>query len=405
MTKAGLPQLPISKLQIGITVKLPLSWTNHPFLLNQFEIKEAGQIEMIKGLGVPYVFLVSGKEVIEKAEAENKLAQGEQTKEVEKEPDIQSETKKAMRLSQQRFIKSINDNRDMFSKIASDPEGAYRASAALVEDMYDQLKEFEHPLLAMVSSGDNDISITQHGVSVAVLSMMVANALDLPASDVRDVALGALFHDIGKLKVPDAIRRKRSGLNEHEQNYLNMHPKFGFDLLDKSGLFPPAVLKIVVQHHEYIDGSGFPEGLKANKIPLTSQIVSLVNDYEQLLSSMDAPSPQVALGNLFKNRAGKHAEALVAVLVKILGIYPPGTLVKLNDGCVGKVMMTTQEVKQPQVWACDINGKSPKLRFLVDEDVQISNVVKAEELSEPALRVLKADAGISFYFSSMPTVT
>lgn len=404
MAKAGLPQLPISKLQIGITVKLPLSWTNHPFLLNQFEITEAAQIEMIKGLGLPYVFLVSGKEIVAKAEAEDKAKQNTQQEEAEKEPDIQSETKKAMRVSQQRFIKSINQNRDMFSKIASDPEGSYRASSALVEDMYSQLKEFEHPLLAMVSSGDNDISITQHGVSVAVLSMMIANALDLPANDVRDVALGALFHDIGKLKVPDAIRRKRGELNEHEQNYLNMHPKFGFDLLDKSGLFPPAVLKIVLQHHEYLDGSGFPEGLKASKIPITSQIVSLANDYERLLSSMDSPSPQVALGFLFKNRAGKHAESLVAVLVKILGIYPPGTLVKLDDGSVGKVMMTTQEVKQPQVWACEPNGKEPKLRFLVDEGVQIATVIKVEELTEAAQRVLKADAGISFYFSSMPTI-
>ena len=405
MAKADLPQLPLSKLQIGITVKLPLSWTNHPFLMNEIEIKEAAQIEIIRGLGVPYVFLISGKEVIAKADAEHKANQKVKVEEVDKEPDIQEQTKKAMRVSQQRFIKSINDNRDMFSKIASDPEGAYRASAALVEDMYAQLKEFDTPLLAMVSSGDNDVSITQHGVSVAVLGMMIAHTLELPASDVRDVALGALFHDMGKLKVPDGIRRKRGELNDHEQNYLNMHPKFGFDLLDKSGLFPPAVLNIVLQHHEYIDGSGFPNGLKGNKIPITSQIVSLANDYEQQLSGMELPSPQVALGFLFKNRAGKHAEALVAVLVKILGIYPPGTLVKLNDGSVGKVMMTTKEVKQPQVWACESNGKNPKLRFLVDEGVQIEQVMKIEELSEAAVRVLKADAGISFYFSSMPTAS
>lgn len=77
-----------------------------------------------------------------------------------------------------------------------------------------------------------------------------------------------------------------------------MHPNFGYDMLNRSGLFPKEVLNIVLHHHEFIDGSGFPDGLSGAKIPIITQIVSLANDYDQQLSGQQASSPQVALGLL-----------------------------------------------------------------------------------------------------------
>lgn len=245
----------------------------------------------------------------------------------------------------------------MFGKIVSDPEGAYRQSATLVEEMLSHLQEVEQPFLTLVGMDENEVSVTQHGVSVAVIAMMIGHALDLTPRELRDIALGSLLHDIGKLKVPENIRRKLSALTTNEANYLQMHPNFGYDMLNRSGLFPKEVLNIVLHHHEFIDGSGFPDGLTGNKIPIVTQIVALANDFDQHLSGQQASSPQVALGYLFKNRAAKHAESLISVLVKILGIYPPGTIVKLSDDSVAKVIMTTKEVAQPQVWACKPDGK------------------------------------------------
>ncbi|MGL4748126.1 MAG: HD-GYP domain-containing protein, partial [Shewanella sp.] len=128
---------------------------------------------------------------------------------------------------------------------------------------------------------------------------------------------------------------------------------------------------------------------------------SLANDYDQHLSGQQASSPQVALGYLFKNRASKHSESLISVLVKILGIYPPGTLVKLSDDNVAKVIMTTKEVSQPQVWACKEDGSEASLRFLNDEGVTVQKSLRVEDLTEGAKRTLQVDKGISFYFSSL----
>jgi len=399
VAKAEQRKLLLSELQLGMRVKLPLSWTNHPFLFNRVDISSAAQIEMIRGLGVPYVFLIS-----EDLGDVQTLDEEEDIEEVAKAPperDLKADTRRAMRLSQKRFLEDVNQCRNVFSKIVSDPEGAYRLSAALVEDLLGHLQEVEKPFLTLVGMDEKDVSVTQHGVSVAVLAMMIGHALDLTPRELRDIALGSLFHDIGKLKVPDIIRRKRGALTAHEANYLQMHPNFGYDMLNRSGLFPKEVLHIVLHHHEFIDGSGFPDGLTGHKIPIITQIVSLANDYDQQLSGQQTSSPQVALGYLFKNRSSKHAESLIAVLVKILGIYPPGTIVKLSDDSVAKVIMTTKDVSQPQVWACKEDGSEASLRFLSDEGVTVQKAIKAEELTEGAIRTLQVDKGISFYFSSL----
>ena len=86
----------------------------------------------------------------------------------------------------------------------------------------------------------------------------------------------------------------------------------------------------------------------------------------------------MALGYLFKHRAGKHDPILISTLVKVLGIYPPGTLVKLSCGDVAKVMVTTSQVKKTIVWSCSLDGKSGQLRFLTEEEQEIVGVIKLE---------------------------
>ncbi|WP_299807416.1 HD-GYP domain-containing protein [uncultured Shewanella sp.] len=398
MSKAAQLQIPLSELKVGMTVKLPLSWTDHPFLFNQIEIEKTAHIELIKTLDVSYVYLISGCELLT-VQAAPKIEVAQPSPE-QLAADSQAFVRKSIRLGQQRFTKGASDCRSTFSKLGPDPQGAYRSAATLVEELMDHLKETDSPHLALVNPGE-DISVNQHCVSIAVLSMMIGQALSMNHSQLRDIAMGALFHDIGKLKVPDVIRRKKGVLTEHEINFLNMHPKYGYDMLDKSGLFPSEVLDIVLHHHEWVDGSGYPDGLKGKQIPLTTQVVSLVNDFDRILRAEEGRSPQVALGYLFKNRTGKHDAQLISTLVKVLGIYPPGTLVQLSDGEIAKVMLTTSQVQKPVVWSCSLDGLKPRLRFLVEEPHEIIGVLKVEELSSSAVKTLEGNARVSFYFSSL----
>ncbi|MGL5358538.1 MAG: HD-GYP domain-containing protein, partial [Shewanella sp.] len=263
MARVVQQKLLLSEIQLGMRVKLPLSWTNHPFLFNRVDITSPEQIEMIRGLGVPYVFLINdANDEVEVVADEDDLDDESQSVLDDNAPsaparDLQVVTRKAMRLSQKRFLESVNDCRNAYSKVVSDPEGAYRLSSALVEELLSHLHEVQTPFLTLVGNDEKGVSVTQHGISVAVLALMIGHALDLSGRELRDIALGSLFHDIGKLKVPDVIRSKRLPLSSHEANYLQMHPNFGYDMLNRSGLFPKEVLDIVFHHHEFIDGSGY----------------------------------------------------------------------------------------------------------------------------------------------------
>lgn len=395
MAKTEEIHLPVSQLQKGITVKLPLSWMDHPFLFNKIEISSDAQIKMIQQLGVSYVILLSGTPKTASPQTQSVRKSKNTNAEMSEQEKL---ARKHIRQSQNQFIGTINGIRGAFGKIASDPEGASRETSVLVETMLEQLYGAEQVKLALVTSGEPQATPTMHGVSVAALSMMIAKGLQLPKPQIRTLATGALLHDIGKLRVPEVIRNKRGALTEPEKNFIAMHPQYGCELLRRSGMFNADVLDIVLHHHEFIDGSGFPDGLTAEQLSITTQIVSLVNDYDSLLWREEMVSPQLALGYLFKTRAAQHSETLIQALVKVLGIYPPGTLVKLTDDSLAKVVVTSDDVKHPQVWSCQRDGSKGRYRFLQQEENSVDSVLKLDELSEGARKTLRPGAGISFYF-------
>ncbi|MCG9696338.1 HD-GYP domain-containing protein [Shewanella sp. Isolate11] len=399
MAKTEPLTIPIAKLQIGQTVKLPLSWKNHPFLRNRIKIDQEEQIELIKSLNVPFVILLEGDYV---ADDESDQDDSHESHKAVPKPDLvmaaRQSLRKSLRYSQKRFNDSVEQNRTIFSKIASDPSGAYREGSSLTEALLEHLYEETQPHFALVSAGRAEQNEIQHGITVAVIALSLAKALDLSKVAMRDIALGCLFHDIGKLKVPESIKRKKLPLTTSETNFLKMHPNFGHEMLAKTELYSPEVLDIVLHHHEFVDGSGYPHGLTEAALSLNTQLVSLANDYMDLISVGEGRSPQIALGYLFKNHRQKHAESLIAALVKALGIYPPGTIVKLSDGSIAKVMRTTSSAKRPNVWACDVDGAEPSLRVLENESVEVVESVKLDELDESVSRILKVQEGICFYF-------
>ncbi|WP_285164883.1 HD-GYP domain-containing protein [Shewanella goraebulensis] len=393
MSKTESINIPLSQLVVGLTVKLPISWFNNPFFRNKVPVTSRAEIELINSLDITYVTVIDGHHLLANDEDVKEVV----VEEVVAEFDIQGAIKKSVHSSQQRFNKAASDLRPAFSKVISDAEVSYRESATVVEQLMTHLNESKQPEIVFVTSVDKEHSITQHSVSVAVLAMMMANSIGLSHSELRDLALGCVFHDVGKLKIPDAIRRKRTDLTTVEVNYMKTHPNLGYEMLDRSGLFPASVLDIVLHHHEFLDGSGYPNKLTEIKIPKLTQIAALANDYAGLL--MKTGSPQVALGTLFKTRMGKHSKDLIQVLVKVLGIYPPGSIVKLSDGKIAKVMMTSPESKQPHVYSCNDRGGQATFRCLTDEDVTIIETIKIESLSEKLISTLQANSPVCFYIS------
>ena len=136
----------------------------------------------------------------------------------------------------------------------------------------------------MVRLAERDGSTEEHTRRVAVLAAQVGEELKLPATTRRLLAVGGLLHDIGKLSVPLEILRKPAGLTDEEYAEIKRHPEAGRRLLEELGGFPPVVRDLVSDHHERLDGKGYPRGLAADELPLHTRILTVCDVYDALVS-------------------------------------------------------------------------------------------------------------------------
>ena len=123
-----------------------------------------------------------------------------------------------------------------------------------------------------------------HSTSVSRYSEALARAVNLPEEEIKQIALGALLHDVGKIGIPENVLRKTSNLSDDEWNIMKQHPVIGAEKVLKPNPVLRELIPIVKYHHERIDGKGYPEGLKGNEIPLAARIVAIADTFHALVS-------------------------------------------------------------------------------------------------------------------------
>ena len=141
-----------------------------------------------------------------------------------------------------------------------------------------------HVRALTVRLADKDEYTERHTRRVALLAVRVGEQLGLSAGRLRTLAIGGLVHDIGKLSVPDAILKKPDALDDDEYGVVQGHPEWGNKLLNELGGFSQAVRQLVRDHHERLDGGGYPRGLKAEEIDLDTRILTVCDVYDALIS-------------------------------------------------------------------------------------------------------------------------
>jgi putative nucleotidyltransferase with HDIG domain len=180
----------------------------------------------------------------------------------------------------------------------------------------------------MVRLAERDGSTEEHTRRVAILAAQVGEELKLPATTRRHLAVGGLLHDIGKLSVPLEILRKPSGLTDEEYAAIKRHPEAGRRLLEELGGFSPTVLDLVSDHHERLDGRGYPRGMTEEELPLHTRILAVCDVYDALVSDRvyrAAWTPERAF-ELLRDDAGSAFDGrCVKALARVVGLAPaPG---------------------------------------------------------------------------------
>jgi HD-GYP domain-containing protein (c-di-GMP phosphodiesterase class II) len=171
-----------------------------------------------------------------------------------------------------------------------------------------------------VRLAERDASTEEHTRRVALLAARVGEEMRLPASSRRHLAVGGLLHDIGKLSVPLAILRKPGPLDDDEFAEIRRHPAAGRRLLEELGGFPEPVRRLVSDHHERLDGTGYPRGLGSDDLPIETRILAACDVYDALVSDRvyrKAWTPERALA-LLHDEVAAYDPAVVEALERVV---------------------------------------------------------------------------------------
>jgi len=169
-------------------------------------------------------------------------------------------------------------------------------------------------------SQKKDMYTHDHGSRVQKYSIKIANALNLNNDKVENIAFASLFHDVGKIHIPDEILMKPDKLTEDEMNCVKEHPGSGYNMLQET--YYKQISKIVKQHHERLDGCGYPEGLKEQEIMIEAKIIGIADAFDAMTTNRPyrrAMTEDEAIEELRKDvESGKYDKKLFEILLDII---------------------------------------------------------------------------------------
>ena len=271
----------------------------------------------------------------------------------------------------------------------------------IVQNVVDDPKAFPQIILIQnLSSVDK--YLYHHVVDVCALSVVLGIEMGWEEKELKTIAMGALLHDLGYVRLPNNLVRNRKTAGEAERQLLSKHAELGYAMVQSFADLSPDIKQIILEHHERTDGSGEPHGLQGSALSLLSQVVGLVDEFDKLTSNWgEGPSRPTALvlRELYHEaQQGRFSLRPIERLIQCLGVYPLGSVVELSTGEHGVVVMTNptsllkpkiklivgpDHLPYPVPFIIDLNCPAPgdparSIRLLLDahqEQIQVEKFV------------------------------
>lgn len=411
----------IDDLKVGHFVDVERSWKDHPFLFSRFKISSEREITALREMGLHEVSVLPDRSDVPVPEARaaaepapeapvpaksirQELWESKQEL-IQRASGFRGERQQAA-YRYQETVKKINQfSRDM----KTSPANAVLVAEEIVDEMASAFERNSAVLVNLINLSDENFSVYSHSLNVTVLSLVLGRHLNLPPDDMRVLGMGALVHDLGKIEIPTQITNK-SQLNSSEEALLKTHPLLGSKLAQKIRAVSPAVVAIIEQHHENMDGTGYPRQMQGAQLSLPVRIVAVANIYDNLCNPIDpmrSLSPRDAMAHLFKTWAGKLDKEIVGAFIKAMGVYPPGTVVQLSDDNIGMVVsVDPEQLLRPRIllYNPDIPRQDALMVDLRERaDLEVKNVLKPNQFPARIYEYLGLSERLGYFHKNQKT--
>lgn len=321
-------RIAIQDLRPGMYIAgMDQSWFQTPFLRHKWLVKREDEITLLRSYGIQDVFIDTEKgcdvlTVSNETLSPPILDVGPNPEDIESARRLRAEAISTLDiLFRQMGIPSTQHLIEVRSVVSTLLDGLLQHPAAMVSLI--QMRRF-------------DVNLASHGVDTGVLAMAIGQENNCDPSHLKLLGLAALIHDVGQLRLPLNLVRKVQPYSSQDHQLIQAHCAIGEAMVNQFPDFPDESKRMILHHHERLDGSGYPKGLRGGDISELTQILSIADTYDAQISgrcSHPPVPPARALSELYRAAiTGQYATTLVQRLIQLLGVYPIGSLVRLNTG-------------------------------------------------------------------------
>ena len=344
-------QVKIQYLELGMYVVGIAQQTNPNQIKRMGHVTSRQQIQELISQGVLVVW-VDPSRMLNKKQAEVK------TESPTPSPSESGNERPGNRTPQEQRIRRLYQEAKhiqgkLFKTLKKGEEVQVAELEAIADDLVDCIFENRDALFCLARIRDKDSYLMEHSLNVGMLLANFGRFLDLERSILRDLTIGGLLHDTGKIMIPDAILHKPGKLTDDEFVIMKSHVNQSIEILKNAKGITPVMMTVAACHHERLDGRGYPYGLAGQQLDLYARMSTIVDVYDALTADRcyrAGMPPTAAFRILLQGAGSQFDEELVRKFIKCMGVHPIGTLVKLQSGRLAIVVERNDQAPlQPKV--------------------------------------------------------
>ena len=360
------------------------SWMKNPFWRSRFLVSDPQQIAIVKASGIREVWIDTGKgrdigaRVLSSTAAQALPIPSGRLPSSRGAVPITEELARAAHVCAQ----SKEAVTSMFREARMGNVVDLQGVGAVVQEISDSLARNHRALISLARLKTADDYTYMHSVAVCAMMAALARQLGLPEADVRAAGIAGLLHDMGKALLPLEVLNKPGKLTPAEFAIVKSHPERGHRLLSMGGNVDAMALDVCLHHHEKMDGSGYPKGLKDAQISLHAKMGAVCDVYDAITSNRPYKNgwdPAESMRMMGQWAADGHFDpAVFQAFVRSMGIYPVGSLVRLQSGRIGVVV--DQAPASPTAPVVKVFFDSNTLLRIGPHTVDLSDAACAEKI-------------------------